>query len=339
MQTIILLTHHRRIEQLLGAVSAALMWQVQTVHDLQNLATALQREPKSDILLDLHTLFLLGANAEATLAELKAALPESKIALIASRAHWLHAADQLWGHDIGADVIIPCPSALRWAETGGLLAAAMLPPDRAHEAERRVKPYLKLIQNGVIEHDADQLIYEAQAMHINLPKAHQLLSDHHYLEADRTYHFKRYTKCFVAKEAHEFLATQIGGSALAATLVGRALQAADFIYHVAFEREFAAEHLFFRTSALANLPNLNDCLHWADQNKGFEVSDKLHLGKRYPQCFTGHDAVQRIMKRGFEFNEALSVGQRLFRLSQLQHVTDEHMFKDQNLYYRFAASA
>ncbi|MEZ5726948.1 MAG: hypothetical protein R3E48_02450 [Burkholderiaceae bacterium] len=57
---------------------------------------------------------------------------------------------------------------------------------------------------------------------------------------------------------------------------------------------------------------------------------------RYPNCFTGRDAVEWIMaETGVGRAEAIAIGQHLLLRNQLRHVFDEHAFADAGLLYRF----
>mgnify|MGYP001793776475 CR=1 FL=1 len=71
---------------------------------------------------------------------------------------------------------------------------------------------------------------------------------------------------------------------------------------------------------------------------GVEVRDRrfgLHV---YPRCFVGTEAVEWLMQTQLASREeAIRLGQTLMEQGLLHHVTDEHFFKDDYLFYRFYA--
>ncbi len=113
------------------------------------------------------------------------------------------------------------------------------------------------------------------------------------------------------------------------------------------------------TPATETPPDLTDFLDWAaicpatDQlsptelqilvsqmrgSNGVEIRDRrfgLHV---YPRCFVGTEAVNWLMQTQLASREeAVRLGQTLMEQGLLHHVTDEHFFKDDYLFYRFYA--
>ena len=69
---------------------------------------------------------------------------------------------------------------------------------------------------------------------------------------------------------------------------------------------------------------------------GLEIKNRPYKLKVYPRCFIGSEAVawlQEHLKLSQE--KALSLGQRLIDEKWMHHVTDDHPFKDDYLFYRF----
>lgn len=69
---------------------------------------------------------------------------------------------------------------------------------------------------------------------------------------------------------------------------------------------------------------------------GLEIQDRRFRLTVYPQCFVGSEAVTWLAKTQNATREAaVRIGQALVEKGILHHVTDEHPFKDEYLFYRF----
>ncbi len=70
--------------------------------------------------------------------------------------------------------------------------------------------------------------------------------------------------------------------------------------------------------------------------EGLIITDRRFRLTVYPNCFVGSDAVTWIVKTQKATREAaVRLGQLLVDRGIFHHVTDEHPFKDENLFYRF----
>ena len=70
--------------------------------------------------------------------------------------------------------------------------------------------------------------------------------------------------------------------------------------------------------------------------KGLDICDRRFRTTLYPQCFVGQEAVNWIVKtQKATRDEAVKLGQVLLAKGVIHHVTDEHAFKDEYLFYRF----
>ena len=71
------------------------------------------------------------------------------------------------------------------------------------------------------------------------------------------------------------------------------------------------------------------------------IKDRKHGIRRttYEKCFVGKEAVQALIKEGIAVDEqdALNIGNILLEAGVFHHVLDEHTFKNENLFYRFAS--
>ena len=72
--------------------------------------------------------------------------------------------------------------------------------------------------------------------------------------------------------------------------------------------------------------------------KGLEISDRRFRTTVYPNCFVGQEAVSWIVQtQKATPDEAVRLGQALVEKGIIHHVTDDHAFKDEYLFYRFYA--
>jgi len=70
--------------------------------------------------------------------------------------------------------------------------------------------------------------------------------------------------------------------------------------------------------------------------EGLAIQDRRFRLTLYPNCFIGSEAVAWIVKtQRATHTEAIRLGQLLVELGIVHHVTDEHGFKDEHLFYRF----
>ena len=69
---------------------------------------------------------------------------------------------------------------------------------------------------------------------------------------------------------------------------------------------------------------------------GLNIKDHRFLLTHYPKSFVGSEAVSWIVQTQKATREAaVRLGQLLIERGILHHVTDEHAFKDEYLFYRF----
>jgi hypothetical protein len=74
--------------------------------------------------------------------------------------------------------------------------------------------------------------------------------------------------------------------------------------------------------------------------EGVEIRDRRHLLSVYRSCFIGREAVDWWGKHeDLSRSEAVTLGQRLIELGAIQHVLDEHDFRDGHFFYRFRRAA
>jgi hypothetical protein len=69
---------------------------------------------------------------------------------------------------------------------------------------------------------------------------------------------------------------------------------------------------------------------------GLEIKDRVYRFKTYPNCFIGNEFIQ-FLTNSSEITkyQAIKLGQSLIDNKIIHHVTDEHDFNDDYLFYRF----
>ncbi|MDP2405862.1 MAG: hypothetical protein Q8S71_09835 [Hydrogenophaga sp.] len=153
---------------------------------------------------------------------------------------------------------------------------------------------------------------------------------------DRSYHLKKYPACFLGTEAVPWMRSHFRLDNPQVIEVGQALQALGLLYHVAHEQAFADEALFFRLRAPAQLPNVNLGLVLQTLRDRLVVVDRSYLGRDYPSCWTGQDAVDVLCaKRNITRHESQLILHRLMQFGFFEHVVGQHDLIDGNYFYRF----
>ena len=69
------------------------------------------------------------------------------------------------------------------------------------------------------------------------------------------------------------------------------------------------------------------------------VKDRVWFFKTYEKCFVANECVDWMVKNleevKFSREEAVRLGIKLLNLGFIEHVTDDHQFKDTKLWFRF----
>src|SRR6056300_930809 len=71
---------------------------------------------------------------------------------------------------------------------------------------------------------------------------------------------------------------------------------------------------------------------------GVEIKDRTYRISKYPSCFVGGEAVDFMIRDGLATSrdEAVQIGQYMMtELNMFEHVTRDHMFADEYLFYHF----
>lgn len=156
------------------------------------------------------------------------------------------------------------------------------------------------------------------------------------INADRSYHLKKYDQCFVGAEAAARIAHGFGLPSAQAVAIGQALGALGLLHHVEHEHGFTNENLFFRLalSAAADAVDLGQAM--AVLQSKVSIADRVYLGTPYRSCWVGAEAVDVLCERfALARHEAHRVLQRIMQFGLFEHVAHQQSFIDGNFFYRF----
>ncbi|CAM9543770.1 unnamed protein product, partial [Chrysoparadoxa australica] len=83
----------------------------------------------------------------------------------------------------------------------------------------------------------------------------------------------------------------------------------------------------------SDLQKLSELMH-----SSLDIKDRKYHLSSYKKCFVGKDAVEWMLRSGVSNSEedAVSLGQLLIENGDIAHVTKDHSFANDNLFYRFA---
>jgi hypothetical protein len=158
---------------------------------------------------------------------------------------------------------------------------------------------------------------------------------------DRSYRTTLYPRCFVGSEATDWVAEFFRLSRGDAQSVGQALGALGLIHHVEHDHDFHDKYLFFRL-ALSGASGIDMSLALAAllDASGVEVKDRSHLGRTYPACWTGTEAVD-VLTREFSVarHAARATLADMQQLGWIAHVVDRQPIIDGPYFYRFRTDA
>ena len=157
--------------------------------------------------------------------------------------------------------------------------------------------------------------------------------------ADRTWRLQRYPHCFVGSEAVARLAREFKRSTSEAVALGQALMSLGLLVHVAHEHPFLDDNLYYRLalSPAADALDLGHVLAALAASDGVPVADRNHLGKPYPHCWIGAEAIDVLVARHrLQRHEAWLLLHRLMQFGLIEHVTNSRPVIDGHFFYRFS---
>lgn len=71
---------------------------------------------------------------------------------------------------------------------------------------------------------------------------------------------------------------------------------------------------------------------------GLTIKDRQYRLRTYKESFLGNEAVAYLVAEGFagDESEALEIGNKLQQMGLINHVTKDHTFKNESLFYRLS---
>ncbi|KAK7490456.1 hypothetical protein BaRGS_00018242 [Batillaria attramentaria] len=163
---------------------------------------------------------------------------------------------------------------------------------------------------------------------------------------DRRYHLRKYRKCFVGRDAVDWLLRMHHAQSRSeAVMAMRCLQEHGMIRHVVDDHVFKDHNLFYRFTRDDETYRLNTELLVFYQ--GLEVFDRLkeagirrdfyHRGHLYQGAFYGCELVDCLQneEEGYERSHAVKQCRELLEYDIIKHVTDDYHFNDDRLMYQF----
>jgi len=301
------------------------------------------------VMVDAPLLALRGIAPSTLAARLLAADPRLSIFVRLPSRTGISPPEQAWARQAGIASLLPGSSIAAWQDSfATVVSRIMFTLGRPGIDSAKLEAYVTgLMRSGAEPRpgpikDAYVDAYQLEAAGINAMRlAEAMQGENGVAVADRAWRGRTYRECFVASEAVDWLVARFG------LRRGLALRACTFlwrtgrIHHVLREAAFDDDFLFFRFSGRRSDIEHVDLVQVEAAmrgERGVPLAERTHLGKVYPRCFVGSDAVDWLMARyRLPLGAAETVGQRLLDLGVLHHVLDEHGFVEGRFFYRFRA--
>jgi hypothetical protein len=162
---------------------------------------------------------------------------------------------------------------------------------------------------------------------------------------DRTYRWKKYRDCFVGSDAIDFLVSHgYVKTRIDAVDLGRRISSEfNLFQHVTGDHVLEDDYLFYRFTNAVYHESKSSELSIEEQAKIFEsgvnVGPNRYLLTSYPHTFVGSQAVDFMIQHGIANSRvaAVDLGRKMVtELGLFHHVTNEHDFRDDRLFYRFS---
>jgi EAL domain-containing protein (putative c-di-GMP-specific phosphodiesterase class I) len=159
---------------------------------------------------------------------------------------------------------------------------------------------------------------------------------------DRAYRLRTYPRCFVGREAVDWIALDQGVSRTQAVHLGRRMVAMGWIRHVADEHDFKDADLFYapteRRASPRGSPELSSLRETLSMPRGgLRLAPHSRGLLLHRQCATGRDVVDCLVRHHHVGRE--TAGQWASHLMQqgvLRHVFDDRPFSDDRQLFRLA---
>eukprot|EP00730_Choanoeca_flexa_P001686 TRINITY_DN10744_c0_g1_i2.p1 TRINITY_DN10744_c0_g1~~TRINITY_DN10744_c0_g1_i2.p1 ORF type:complete len:422 (+),score=109.84 TRINITY_DN10744_c0_g1_i2:1278-2543(+) len=167
---------------------------------------------------------------------------------------------------------------------------------------------------------------------------------------DRTYRLKKYTCCFKGDELVDYLVfSDTCSSRAEALLLGCSLIMYGVIHHVVDDHLFKDEGLFYRfreddgtykanKRAYRLLARRALHIHAALHASGTMILDRDYGVRTFRKCFIGQELAPWLMMQELAKSkqDAITLANDLLEEGFMHHVTHDHSFKDEYLFYRWS---
>jgi Domain found in Dishevelled, Egl-10, and Pleckstrin (DEP) len=306
----------------------------QDAHAMNTLVAHLQHDPRSAAMLDLGSL----PDGVAHIIALTQRLPQalrSRVILFRHEQGPVWPSDQAWASDLGFAGL--------FAE---LDAQAMLTDEAVPQLLARLTGQPLLPSSKLAQYFAAMLakpdpltlrgLIRAQCGRSAESLAQVMASG--VKATDHSYRLKSYPACFLGTDAVGWLRGQFKCSSASAVQMGQALLSLGLMHHVVHEHAFENQPFYYRLDATSHTSDthLGQLLEQLKARKGLEVKDRSYLGRKYPACWVGKEAVTWLSeKQKQQRHEAENLLNRLLGYGLIEHVLQAHRIKDDHLYYRF----
>ena len=334
--------------QLLRAAMAALCMSVHVLDPQQRLEAQIEnwrfaRYDQTVLVADLSTFVAQGYSPDEMLSRLASHFPELRVVPTLSDRLTITAQEANWSKSLGAAGLFPRVSALRIEETLQPILAAVVEDPGAQFDIERIASMFRALSSDIDEPPsfavAQKLLAKRGTCLAELAKLiAEIRSPGGFDVQDRSYRLATHPDCFVGRDAVDALVRITGRSRPTALAIGRLLYSVGEFYHVADEQDFEDDDYYYRfrpsTQKIGSV-DLQQVIRAARGANGFAARDRSYLGKRFPKCFVGSEAVNWL-KIQYDLTSpgAVALGQTLLRLHVIRHVVDEHDFIDRAFFYR-----
>ncbi len=267
--------------------------------------------------------------------------PDMRLIAVHTARHTVEPGELRWARSQGAGDLLPAVSVARMRVEGEDLLARAL--GSAVPNARRLRTFLRAVAHGPgygVDDDPYVVIERLASRGVDLDElARRMRGAQGVAVRDRSYRFKSYAACFVGSEAVDWIARTAKLDRTLALQAGQALCARGLFHHVVKEHSLRDGAFFYRfrapTEAIDAI-DIDELVKLMRGASGVGIRTRSYLGKSYPECFVGSEAVDW-MARTYQLDreQAVALGQRLIDLCLLHHVVDEHDFVDGAFFYRF----
>lgn len=152
------------------------------------------------------------------------------------------------------------------------------------------------------------------------------------------YHLRTYPECATGESIVTWLRSACRLDIERAELLGQTLQKLGYLHHVTYEQPLKANGNFFRIDSKRESRDARPDRIYAEMcaKGGPAIADRRFLARTWEQCFVGREAIDWASRtQGLSRPLAESVLDRLLLWRLFEHVTREHLVRDDDFFYRY----